>query len=115
MVFRTISARGEKMRRILIKKEFAQDRISRAAGERLRLQILEAAQKNQTVEIDFKDTVIASTSFFDESIAKLAEEGWDDAKLGELVKLVGLHRLDLKVLDQVCKYRGLDIRLAIKG
>jgi hypothetical protein len=95
------------MRKVSIKKEFSQDYITRVAGERLRNLILEAHQDNQSIEVDFTGVVVASTSFFDESIAKLAEEGWDRAMLEKFVTLKGLNKMDNEVLQRVCKYRGI--------
>ncbi len=99
------------MKRIEIKKEYTQDHVTRVAGERLRKAILESQKLGESIEIDFSGLKIASTSFFDEAIAKLAEEGWNETTFSKFVKLKGIHRLDLKVLKQVCEYRGLLIKL----
>jgi len=95
-----------KIKRISIKDQFADDRITRVAGEKLRHVILEADGNGEKIEIDFSDVVIASTSFLDEGIAKLALEGWSKEKIDEQVHLKKIHRLDLKVLNQIRKSRG---------
>jgi hypothetical protein len=98
------------VKQVSIKQHFKQDHVTRVAGERLRNMILESQKAGEPVEVDFSGIKIASTSFFDEAIAKLAEEGWDEKKLEEFLRLKGIHALDLRVLKQVCKYRGLSIR-----
>jgi len=98
------------MTKISLKKEFGADYITRAAGERLRTRILEAYKKKESVEIDFSGLTIGSTSFFDEGIAKLVDEGWDTKTIEKTLTFKGLHRLDREVLIQVCKYRGLDLK-----
>ena len=99
------------MIKISIKNQFKDDYISRVAGERLRLVILEAKEKGSKVQIDFSGVIVGSTSFFDEAIAKLAEEGWDSKILKETVILKGINKLDFEVLKKVAKYRGLVIKL----
>lgn len=111
MVLCQISVGGGEVKQIIIKHEFPQDYITRVAGERLRNTILESRKMGEPIEIDFSGLKIASTSFFDEAIAKLADEGWDEKSFSEFIKIKGIHRLDLKVLKQVCEYRGLVIRL----
>ena len=95
------------MKKIRIKTQFKDDFITRTAGEKLRLEILEAKANNETVELDFTGVIIASTSFFDESIAKLAESDWTDQILQKYVHIKRINPMDLKVLKQVCAYRGL--------
>ncbi len=90
-----------------MKKEFGKDTITREAGERLRQLILEAEKKGKTIEIDFSGMTIASTSFFDESIAKLVTEGWDKKRFEKTVRLKGLNPRDQKLLEDLCQYRGL--------
>lgn len=92
---------------INIKKEFAGDWISREAGERLRKMIVERMGKNKKLEIDFSNVVIASTSFFDEGIAKLSEEGWTKEDLHSHIRFKNLHYKDRAVLDELCKNRGV--------
>ena len=82
-----------------IKKEFMGDWISREAGERLRNRIIEILSKYKTVEIDFSNMMIASTSFFDEGIAKLSAEHQSQ------VHFKNLHARDKIVLDELCKNR----------
>ena len=93
--------------KIEMKKEFARDYITREAGERLRLQILEADKRGDLLKLDFTGLTIASTSFFDESIAKLVEEGWDLDRFKKTVRLIGLNPRDKILLEDLCRYRGL--------
>ena len=93
--------------KIEMKKEFKKDYITREAGERLRLIILQAFEKGKTLELDFTGLTIASTSFFDESIAKLVNEGWDKKRLKQTVRIKGLNPRDQKLLEDLCRYRGL--------
>ena len=95
------------MKRIKIKKVFADDHISRAAGERLRFWILENTKDATPVQVDFENMVIASTSFFDEAFAKLAEENWTQEQFKSLVKIQKLNPMDQEVLEYVCHYRKL--------
>lgn len=95
------------MRQVYLKDDFRQDYISRAAGERLRRMIQNAAEASDTIEIDFKEVIVASTSFFDEGFAKLALEGWDKNRFEQVVKLKNLNPRDAKVMDKMCAYRGL--------
>lgn len=92
--------------RINLKKEFAEDYISRDAGEKLRNQILEIAKTGEKAVLDFSGLVIASTSFFDESIAKLAQAGWDDEALTCRIGLLSIHPRDKDLLISLCKKRG---------
>ncbi len=87
--------------------EFKQDYISPAAGEKLRTRILDARQSGEKVVIDFSGVVIASTSFFDEGFAKLAEHGWSKDMFDSFLELRGLNHLDRKVFDEMCRNRGL--------
>lgn len=89
------------MTRIDIKKEFAQDWISREAGERLRHLILQATKEGKTVEIDFSGLIIASTSFLDEGLAKLIEEGWSTEEITSRVHCKNLHPRDREVLNKL--------------
>lgn len=95
------------MKLIVIKEKFAQDYISREAGERLRLMILEADDAQEQIEIDFEGVTIASTSFFDEGVAKLALEGWTQEKFKERVLMKKMNPRDLGVMEHMCRYRGL--------
>lgn len=85
------------MTRINIGQKFADDFISREAGEKLRNLILETAEDGDSIEIDFGGKIIASTSFFDEGFAKLAEYGWTKEKLLS-IRLKNINERDLKVL-----------------
>lgn len=89
------------MKRIMIREVFAEDWISRKAGERLRQMVLEAVGNDGRVEIDFEGLVIASTSFIDEGFAKLAEEGWKREQLQEKVVLKGIHPRDRALLNEL--------------
>lgn len=90
---------------INIREEFKEDYTTRIAGERLRNMILNSKEK---IILNFSEIKIASASFFDEGIAKLALEGWTTQKLRELVAFEHLYSMDQKLLEQVCKARGLD-------
>ena len=92
--------------KIIIKDEFKKDYISREAGEVLRKQIISAIKNKENIILDFQDIVIASTSFFDESIAKLAEEKIETDTFKEFVTIKDINKNDQKVLDRVTKYRG---------
>lgn len=108
MVLRKIrSPWREKMRTVIIKDEFSGDHITRAAGERLRNMILEASLENEKIKIDFSGIVIASTSFFDEGFAKLSLYGWSKEKFLSDVLLENLDKRDHKVINEMCKNRGL--------
>ena len=96
-----------KTKTIIIKTDFKSDYISREAGERLRLIILDNHKNNIITEIDFTDTVIASTSFFDESIAKLVLEEWTKEQLDTFVTLKDINPLDLNVLNKIREYRKI--------
>jgi hypothetical protein len=93
--------------KISIKETFKDDYISRVAGEKLRHAIEEAYQNNESIELDFSNVTIASTSFFDEGIAKLALEGWDRAQFNDRVTLRGMNARDQKVMEKMCEFRGL--------
>ena len=90
---------------VIIKKDFKEDYISREAGEKLRLMILENYKNNIITEIDFTDVIIASTSFFDESIAKLALEEWSKEQVDTFVLFKNINKLDLDVLNKIREYR----------
>jgi hypothetical protein len=83
---------------INIKKEFSDDFLSRKAGERLRSMILEATKGNHKAEIDFSGIIIASTSFFDEGFAKLAEMNWTKDKFSSLLTLKNINPKDESIL-----------------
>ncbi len=87
--------------------EFKNDTISREAGERLRNRIVDILKIHPQVEIDFQNKMIASTSFFDEGLAKLADLSWDEKMFYEKIKIKNMNPMDLQVLEHVCKYRGL--------
>lgn len=95
------------MLRINIKKDFSDDWISRKAGERLREMIVAAADEGKTIEIDFENMMIASTSFFDEGFAKLADLGWTKDRLFSLISFKHLHNNDRLVLIRLCQNRNM--------
>ena len=95
---------------IIIKEKFKKDYISREAGEQLRKEILSAIENKENIILDFEDLIIASTSFFDEGIAKLVEENVAPERFNEYVTIKGLNRNDQKVLDRVTKYRGFNLK-----
>lgn len=97
------------MKKIIIKREFEKDHISRVAGERLRHLIDEAYRGKKPISIDFSGVIIASTSFFDEGFAKLTLLGWNGERFKRWVRLEGMNARDQKVMLQVCKFRGLKI------
>lgn len=94
------------MKKINIKTEFATDYITREAGERLRHMIEQALQNHEQLELDFFGITIASTSFFDEGIAKLALNKWSYEQFIEKISLKNLHPRDEQVLKKMCEYRG---------
>ena len=93
------------MKKINIREKFSSDFITRAAGEKLRLMILEAAEKGEVVEIDFSNLMIASTSFFDEGFAKLADSGWTHEKMNTAIVLKNIHPKDKEILEELFKRR----------
>lgn len=92
--------------KITIKTDFKEDYISREAGERLRKIILESVNKEEPIEIDFQGIVVASTSFFDEAIAKLGEAGWDREKMKVWIQFKNLHPKDKELMLGLCDFRG---------
>jgi hypothetical protein len=91
---------------ILIKNIFKEDYISRQAGEKLRLMIVDAILKKTKLVLDFNELIIASTSFFDEGFAKLVDEKINLSDFFEYIVLKDLNKNDEKVLRQVSNYRG---------
>lgn len=96
---------GIKMK-ILIREEFKNDYTTRVAGEKLRKIILTT---NEVITLDFEDIKVASASFFDEGIAKLALEGWTIDMLNEKIKFINIFRKDMELLKSVCTERGLKL------
>lgn len=88
---------------IVIAETFKDDYTTRRAGERLRLMIKDTSEK---VTLDFVGIKIASASFFDEGIAKLTDENWDQSQFDKLLEVVNLYELDQRLLKQVCKARS---------
>lgn len=100
---------GEKMN-INIKKTFEDDFTTRVAGERLRNLILKA---NDTVSLDFENLKVASASFFDEGLAKLAKNGWKKEDYENKLTLKNIYKMDLKLLASTCKARGVSPKFKI--
>lgn len=96
-----------KTNKIHIKSVFKDDYITRVAGEKLRNMILKSVSENKKVELDFTDLMVASTSFFDEAIAKLVDHGWNRDQLSENILFKNLHPKDKMVMEKMCSYRGL--------
>ena len=94
---------------IQIKKEFQNDFTTRLAGERLREMIVSISQ-NDFITLDFKDVKIASSSFFDEGIAKLALVGWTEKRIEEKIEIKNIFKMDRLLLEQVCEERGLHLK-----
>ncbi len=92
--------------KIIIKDEFAHDWISRAAGEALRQRILKLTEAGDEVKLDFKGVTIASTSFFDEGIAKLLDLGWTEDEINNRIICTEMHRRDREMLALILKRRG---------
>lgn len=95
------------MIKIGIKRNFREDHITRNAGEKLRMMILEADDKHNKIEIDFSNTVIASTSFFDEGFAKLVECGWTKKKFDSQIILKNINKRDHEILTEMCRNRKM--------
>jgi hypothetical protein len=95
--------------KITIREEFKKDYISREAGEELRKKIISAIENQEMLVLDFSELVVASTSFFDEGIAKLVEDKINPDQFKEFVTIKDLNRNDQKVLDQVTQYRGFKL------
>lgn len=91
---------------ILIKEVFKDDFTTRDAGEKLRLLILGS---NDKVTLDFKDIKIASASFFDEGIAKLAFENWKKVDFENKIEFINIFSNDLVLIKNTCKVRGIKL------
>ncbi len=90
------------MKAIDIQKEFtAEERMTRVGGERLRALILSASQ----VELCFSGKPIASVSFLDEGLAKLALEGWVLSDFQVKLQIKEMHPRDKKILDDLIQER----------
>ena len=96
--------------KIGIKNEYAKDFITREAGERLRNQISDQINNGEEVVLDFKGLVVASTSFFDEGIAKLETENSIKNAVQKL-RFLNLHPRDQELLELLCRKRGMKIHL----
>ncbi|GEM_PF-632299 len=98
------------MKKIIIKDLFPHDWVTREAGEKLRLMIINALVEKKKLEVDFSGMRIASVSFFDEGLAKLKLEklplGWQ-----EYLTVCNLNEWDKEVLQIVSKQRGIEIPL----
>lgn len=94
--------------KISIKKDFSDDAVTREAGERLRKRIADILRSGEKLDLDFSGCLIASTSFFDEGIAKLADEGFQSDTILRLLTITHIHPRDLELLDDLCKRRKLE-------
>lgn len=92
--------------KIIIGKDFKDDYTTREAGEKLRKIIVQA---NEKMELDFTDIKVASASFFDEGIAKLALEGWSSEKIQEMISFENIFNRDMELLKSVCLGRNIKI------
>lgn len=91
--------------KIKIKEDFGGDWITREAGEKLRKRIAIAIREREDLVLDFAGLTIASTSFFDEGFAKLAEEGISPEDYKKHVSLVNMHSRDSSLLATLCQRR----------
>ena len=89
---------------IVIGKKFATDHTTRVAGEKLRHMIISC---KENIILDFKNTKIASASFFDEGIAKLALHEWTTGMIKERIKFINLFKMDEMLLKEVCESRNI--------
>lgn len=94
---------------LIIKEVFKDDYISRVAGEKLRKLIIASIKKKEILSLDFSDLTIASTSFFDEGIAKLVNEKISVDEFMKFVVIKSLDKNDQKVMDRVTEYRGFKL------
>lgn len=92
---------------INIFKVFANDYVTREAGELLRKMILENMAAEKITVIVLNNKMVASTSFFDEGIAKLALTKIEKEKIKQLLMFKDIHKFDVPTLLAVCKHRGL--------
>ena len=83
----------------------AEERMTREGGEKLRKLILHHWKPREIITLDFKDKPIASVSFWDESIAKLQEEGWTKKQIDERIELKAIHSRDLEIIRKLIDYR----------
>lgn len=95
--------------KIIIRDSFKEDYISRQAGEKLRLMIIQAIKEKSELILDFDKLVVASTSFFDEGIAKLVDTEVTTEQFLKFIKLINLNKNDSKVLKQVNEYRKFNL------
>ena len=91
--------------RVVIKKEFKEDFVTRQAGEQLRIMIIKAFNDKQKIEVDFSDAQVASLSFMDEAFAKLLLEGWKKEDISQRISFVNLDPMDKAVLDKMILLR----------
>ena len=92
--------------RIIIKEKFKSDYITRAAGEKLRQMI---CQVPGPVVLDFQGIKVASSSFFDEGIAKLPLAGLKENWIRQNLHFDNLDKWDAVLLQKVCLARGLKL------
>lgn len=94
--------------KISIKKDFRDDAVTREAGEKLRKRIIDSLRAGARLELDFSECLIASTSFFDEGIAKLVDEGIQPDMIVRSLTITHLHPRDRELLEVLCKRRKFE-------
>lgn len=67
--------------------------------------IIDETAQGSSLEIDFSGCVIASTSFFDEGFAKLANLGWTQEKFDGFITLSHMDKKDFILLDKIMANR----------
>ncbi|MGK5088495.1 STAS-like domain-containing protein [Bdellovibrionota bacterium FG-2] len=82
----------------------------RVSGEKLREKIIATyaagTMGEEKIELDFTGLVIASTSFFDEGLAKLALSDWTYEDFKSRVTIKNMNPRDQEVLTKMLEYRG---------
>jgi len=96
--------------KLVIKEIFKNDYISRVAGEKLRHMILDLWNKNEKVVLDFSGLMVASTSFFDEGVAKMAQEKINPVFLKTHLSFENLYPRDKELLEKMCQIRGSQLK-----
>ena len=95
--------------KIKIKEEFKDDWITREAGETLRKRLVTIISQKTNLVLDFEGLTVASTSFFDEGFAKLAQEGIAAVDFEKYVSLIHMHPRDRQLMIALCQKRGFTI------
>ena len=84
----------------------AEERLTREGGEKLRFLIQENLKNGNKITLDFKETPIASVSFWDEGIAKLITKELNFEEIKKRVTFKNVLKRDWEVLEMVCKGRS---------